>query len=117
MHIAGVPWAGKVVFQIVLFSCADTDISNVRILIDVSDQRQPRSARGWTVSIFREPSILYPRDHGKGEHSRGRSFWPGLGMVDQLTPHAVRTLIREQRLHHLAITLENAGTLRMLGRK
>ncbi len=71
MHITGMAGPGQVVLEIVFLSSTYANIRDVRILIDVADQRDPSLARGRTVDVLVQPAILYASDHGKREHAGG----------------------------------------------
>src|SRR5437763_8374213 len=81
------------------------------------EQPQPRLTRGWTISLRRQPAILYTGDHGESEHAGARSLGPAFGMIDELTPQAVFTLELEQRGHHLLIAIKDARAPRMIFRQ
>src|SRR5256886_16421826 len=81
------------------------------------EQPQPRLTRGWTISLRRQPAILYTGDHGESEHAGARSLGPAFGMIDELAPQAILALEFEQRGHHLLITIKDARAPRMIFRQ
>src|SRR5260370_6925789 len=104
MEIAGSAGAGEVVVEIIFLAGAFADAGHVGVLVNVADQRQPSFASCRAVSGGVEPSVFYAGDQSKSEHAGGGSFRPGLGMVNELPPHAVFVLETQKPLHHLSVS-------------
>src|SRR5271169_1081564 len=84
MQVSRVACPLEVIVEIVLSACPFTNIPDVTIRLQVSDQREPAFARGPPVSLFVEPSVLHASNHCKGEHAGARTLRPRFGMIEQL---------------------------------
>src|SRR5260370_7584583 len=114
MEIAGSAGAGEVVVEIIFLAGTFADAGHVGVLVNVADQRQPSFASCRAVSGGDEPSVFYAGDQSKSEHAGGGSFRPGLGMVNELPPHALFALETHNPFHHLAVSPQNARTPAMV---
>ena len=71
VQVAGVAGAVQVILQIVFLVGAFAYVGDVAVFVDIAHQAEPALARRRDISLFVEPSVFDPGNHGEGEHAGG----------------------------------------------
>ena len=101
----------KIILATVFLARSTADIREIAVLIEFSAKGDPCLPRRFAVNRFIKPSVFNARHKRISEHRRAGSLGPiafCVRLCNQLAPHAVGTLIFEERIHHQLIAGHNS---------